>query len=102
MFYHNDLGWQNILVDLETYKIVAIIDWGTAGFSPSEWELPFWKLNAHKKTRQFSQRKSKSKRSFQTKATDDKSKIIKQTKLGSRIIRQTCVSYFSSELLLVK
>ncbi len=44
-FCHIDLDRQNILVDPDTYKIVAIIDWETAGFFPAEWELPFWKQN---------------------------------------------------------
>lgn len=31
---HTDLDRQNILVDPSTFKIVSIIDWETAGFSP--------------------------------------------------------------------
>ena len=45
VFCHLDLGRQNILVDPDTYKIVAIVDWETAGFFPPQWELSFWKQN---------------------------------------------------------
>ncbi|EGX92308.1 Protein kinase-like domain [Cordyceps militaris CM01] len=48
VFCHIDLDRQNILVDPDTYKIVAIIDWETAGFFPLEWELPFWKQSTKK------------------------------------------------------
>ena len=39
---HTDLDLQNILVDPNTFKIVSILDWETAGFFPSNWELRFW------------------------------------------------------------
>ncbi|KAG6288067.1 hypothetical protein E4U09_005758 [Claviceps aff. purpurea] len=42
---HTDLGGQNILVDPNTFKIVSILDWETAGFFPQEWELPLWTVN---------------------------------------------------------
>ncbi|KAG6311561.1 hypothetical protein E4U44_004186 [Claviceps purpurea] len=42
---HTDLDRQNILVDPNTFKIVSILDWETAGFFPPEWELPLWTIN---------------------------------------------------------
>ncbi|GAB0131698.1 hypothetical protein EsDP_00000159 [Epichloe bromicola] len=42
---HTDLDRQNILVDPNTFKIVSILDWETAGFFPQEWELPYWTAN---------------------------------------------------------
>ncbi|KAG6273294.1 hypothetical protein E4U48_002896 [Claviceps purpurea] len=42
---HTDLDRQNILVDPNTFKIVSILDWETAGFFPQEWELPLWTVN---------------------------------------------------------
>lgn len=45
-FCHTDLDRQNILVHPQTYKIMAIIDWETAGFFPPEWELPLWKQDS--------------------------------------------------------
>ncbi|KAG6286732.1 hypothetical protein E4U46_004604 [Claviceps purpurea] len=42
---HTALGRQNILVDPNTFKIVSILDWETAGFSSQEWELPLWTVN---------------------------------------------------------
>ncbi|KAG6072145.1 hypothetical protein E4U31_007394 [Claviceps sp. LM219 group G6] len=42
---HTDLDRQNILVDPNTFKIVSILDWETAGFFPQEWELPLWTIN---------------------------------------------------------
>ncbi|CAK7264450.1 hypothetical protein SEPCBS57363_001082 [Sporothrix epigloea] len=47
VFVHTDLGRQNILVDPDTFRIVSIIDWETAGFFPQDWELPKWKFNNH-------------------------------------------------------
>ncbi|OAA34195.1 Protein kinase-like domain protein [Metarhizium rileyi] len=47
-FCHLDLDRQNILVNPDTYKIVAIVDWEMAGFFPPEWELPFWKQGTRK------------------------------------------------------
>ncbi|KAG6128110.1 hypothetical protein E4U12_005428 [Claviceps purpurea] len=38
-------GTRNILVDPNTFKIVSILDWETAGFFPQEWELPLWTVN---------------------------------------------------------
>ncbi|KAG6041480.1 hypothetical protein E4U41_004057 [Claviceps citrina] len=38
VFCHNDLSAQNIIVDPETLKIKAIIDWEYAGFYPREFE----------------------------------------------------------------
>jgi serine/threonine protein kinase len=42
-FCHNDLSQQNVIVDPETLKIAAIIDWEYAGFFPEEFDLPFYK-----------------------------------------------------------
>ncbi|KAG5996685.1 hypothetical protein E4U52_006024 [Claviceps spartinae] len=42
---HTDLDRQNILVDPNTFKIVSILDWETAGFFPQEWELPLWTVD---------------------------------------------------------
>lgn len=41
VFCHNDLAQQNVIVDPETLKIRAIIDWEYAGFWPSwcEWRF---------------------------------------------------------------
>lgn len=43
VFCHTDLGRQNIMVDPDTFRIVSIIDWETAGFFPASWELPYWR-----------------------------------------------------------
>lgn len=42
VFCHNDLSMHNIIVDPETFKINAIIDWEYAGFYPAEFEMPFY------------------------------------------------------------
>ena len=42
VFCHNDLSQQNIIVDPESLKIKAIIDWEYAGFFPAEFEMPFF------------------------------------------------------------
>lgn len=41
---HGDLGWQNILVDRETYDIKSITDWEFAGFYPVEMESQDWRV----------------------------------------------------------
>lgn len=43
VFCHNDLSQQNVVVDPDTLKINAIIDWEYAGFYPSHFEWPFYK-----------------------------------------------------------
>lgn len=43
VFCHNDLSQYNIIVDPETLKITAIIDWEYAGFFPEYFETPFYK-----------------------------------------------------------
>ncbi|KAG8405238.1 hypothetical protein J3458_021903 [Metarhizium acridum] len=43
VFCHNDLGQHNVIVDPETLKIQAIIDWEFGGFWPAWFERPFWK-----------------------------------------------------------
>lgn len=42
VFCHNDLGQQNIIVDPQTLKIKAIIDWEYAGFFPAAFEGAFY------------------------------------------------------------
>lgn len=42
VFCHNDLSQQNVIVDPESLKIKAIIDWEYAGFFPSYFEYPFY------------------------------------------------------------
>lgn len=42
VFCHNDLGQHNVLVDPETLKITAIIDWEFGGFWPEWFEREFW------------------------------------------------------------
>ncbi|KFY19555.1 hypothetical protein V491_04370 [Pseudogymnoascus sp. VKM F-3775] len=42
VFCHNDLGQHNVIVDPETLKIKAIIDWEFSGFFPSWFEAAFW------------------------------------------------------------
>ena len=42
IYCHNDLAQQNIVVDPQTLKIIALIDWEYSGFFPPEFEKPFW------------------------------------------------------------
>lgn len=42
VFCHNDLSQQNIIVNPDTLKINAIVDWEYAGFYPSRFEWPFY------------------------------------------------------------
>lgn len=42
VFCHNDLSQPNIIVDPDTLKIRAIIDWEYAGFFPRYFEAPFY------------------------------------------------------------
>ena len=42
-FCHNDLSQYNVLVDPESLRINAIIDWEYAGFWPEWFEMPLWK-----------------------------------------------------------
>lgn len=43
VFCHNDLRQHNILVDPESLKIKAIIDWEFSGFFPRWFESVLWK-----------------------------------------------------------
>ncbi|CEJ82702.1 hypothetical protein VHEMI02751 [[Torrubiella] hemipterigena] len=43
VFCHNDLGRHNILVNPETLKVMAVIDWEYGGFWPAWFEGHFWK-----------------------------------------------------------
>jgi tRNA A-37 threonylcarbamoyl transferase component Bud32 len=42
VFCHNDLSQQNIIVDPDTLKINAILDWEYSGFYPEYFEGHFW------------------------------------------------------------
>lgn len=42
VFCHNDLSQPNIIVDPDTLRIRAIIDWEYAGFFPKYFEAPFY------------------------------------------------------------
>ncbi|KAF9483162.1 hypothetical protein BDN70DRAFT_852222 [Pholiota conissans] len=42
VFCHNDLSQSNVLVDADTFKITAILDWEYSGFFPVEFEAPFY------------------------------------------------------------
>ncbi|KAH9907007.1 hypothetical protein F4778DRAFT_724347 [Xylariomycetidae sp. FL2044] len=42
VFCHNDLGQHNVIVDPETLKINAILDWEYGGFWPDWFEQPYW------------------------------------------------------------
>ncbi len=42
VFCHNDLSQHNVIVDPDTLKIKAIIDWEYAGFYPAYFEMPFY------------------------------------------------------------
>ncbi|KAM4065022.1 phosphotransferase enzyme family protein [Hirsutella rhossiliensis] len=54
VFCHTDLDRQNILVDPNTFKILCILDWETAGFFPQEWDLPYWTANGPREKHQMS------------------------------------------------
>ncbi|KAK4146017.1 kinase-like domain-containing protein [Dichotomopilus funicola] len=43
VFCHNDCSQYNIIVNPETLKIAAIVDWEFGGFYPDSFEFPFWK-----------------------------------------------------------
>ena len=43
VFSHNDLSAANVIVDPDTLKINAIIDWEYAGFYPLGFDRPFYK-----------------------------------------------------------
>jgi aminoglycoside phosphotransferase (APT) family kinase protein len=42
IFCHNDFSQQNIIVNSDTLKINAIIDWEYSGFYPDFFEAPFY------------------------------------------------------------
>ena len=42
VFCHNDLSQHNVVVDPDTLRITAIIDWEYAGFFPRRFEWPFY------------------------------------------------------------
>lgn len=42
VFCHDDLGQHNVIVDPDTLKINAIIDWEYGGFWPEWFEQPYW------------------------------------------------------------
>lgn len=42
VFCHNDLSQQNVIVNPDTLKVNAIIDWEYAGFYPARFEWPFY------------------------------------------------------------
>ncbi|KAI1174943.1 kinase-like protein [Nemania sp. FL0916] len=42
VFCHNDLSQPNVVVDPDTLKVNAIIDWEYAGFYPAHFERPFY------------------------------------------------------------
>lgn len=42
VFCHNDLSANNVIVDPDSLKIKAIIDWEYSGFFPSEFESKFY------------------------------------------------------------
>lgn len=54
VFCHTDLDRQNILVDPDTFEIVCIVDWETAGFFPREWEILYLKANGPQEKLQMS------------------------------------------------
>ena len=43
VFCHNDLSAHNVIVNPETLKVNAIIDWEFAGFFPEEFEGMFFR-----------------------------------------------------------
>ncbi len=42
VFCHNDMAQHNVIVDPDTLKINAIIDWEYGGFWPEWFEQPYW------------------------------------------------------------
>jgi len=38
VFTHNDFFPRNIMADEESAKVVAVLDWESAGWFPSHWE----------------------------------------------------------------
>lgn len=43
VFCHNDLSQHNVIVDPQSLKVRAIVDWEYAGYWPEIFELPFFK-----------------------------------------------------------
>ena len=43
VFCHNDFSTHNVIVDPESLKVQAVIDWEYAGFYPEEFERMFFK-----------------------------------------------------------
>lgn len=43
VFCHNDLSQHNVILDPESLKIKAIVDWEYAGFYPEFFDAPFYK-----------------------------------------------------------
>ena len=43
LFCHNDLSAHNVIVDPDTLKITAIVDWEYAGYFPPEFEAHFYR-----------------------------------------------------------
>jgi aminoglycoside phosphotransferase len=41
-FCHCDLGWSNIIIDNDSPRVRAIIDWEYAGYWPEFFELPYY------------------------------------------------------------
>lgn len=43
-YCHNDLAQHNIMIDVDTLEVEAIIDWEHSGFYPPEFEEPLWTI----------------------------------------------------------
>lgn len=43
VFCHNDFSAHNVIVDPETLKVNAVIDWEYAGFYPNEFEGVYYR-----------------------------------------------------------
>jgi aminoglycoside phosphotransferase (APT) family kinase protein len=52
VFCHTDLSRGNIILNPETYKIVAVIDWEYAGYGPEWFERKLWRSEPWTRTRE--------------------------------------------------
>ena len=46
IFCHGDLAQHNIIINKESYDVMAILDWEYSGYYPPEFELPLWQRSS--------------------------------------------------------
>ncbi|KAL8784777.1 MAG: hypothetical protein Q9213_003757 [Squamulea squamosa] len=95
IYYHNDLGVHNVVIEPDSLEVKCLIDWEYSGFFPPGFEFPFWRYTFNMETRQWENEDGVADFTSRRKLLEDSTEVVETPSLAMQPPLQTFWNLFS-------